>query len=65
MLLTAFDGLATGEETVTITVYEDSCEAAKGEDPELPLQSDFNEDCITDLKDLAILAAQWIVNTAL
>ena len=57
--LTAFDGLATGEETVTIAVYNDCGEAAEGEGVEL-LRSDVNKDCVTDLADLAILAAEWL-----
>ena len=63
--LTAFDGVDTGEDTVTITVYENSCEAVREDAPELLLQSDFNEDCVTNLADFAEFAADWLVSTAL
>ena len=64
LVLTAFDGVDTGEDTVTITVYIDSCEAAKGEGAEV-LQSDFNEDCVTDFADFAEFADEWLENIAL
>jgi hypothetical protein len=43
------------------TPHEVWCEAAKAEGLEL-LDSDFNEDCVTDVADLAIFAAEWLGN---
>ena len=48
------------EETMTIDVYDDACEAAKGVGPVAFGPGDFNADCITDLADFAELAAAWL-----
>jgi hypothetical protein len=48
------------EETMTIDVYDDACEAAKGVGPVVFDSTDFNADCITNLADCAELAAAWL-----
>jgi len=52
------------EDIMTIDVYDDACQAARIglglSDP-----TDFDESCITDLKDLAALLAKWLVDYAL
>jgi len=63
--LEASDGEKTGSDTVTINVYNDSCEAAKSlPDFEL-LPGDINEDCIVDVLDIVILLDHWLQCTAL
>jgi hypothetical protein len=50
------------DDTMTIDVYDDACKAAlgKGLDPIGP--ADFDANCITDLRDYAVLAATWLVD---
>jgi hypothetical protein len=43
---------------------DDPCEAAKAKGVVL-LDSDFNDDCVTNLADFAILAAEWLESTSL
>ncbi len=62
--LTADDGVDIGEDTVTITVYSDSCAAALGQGATL-LQTDFNGDCVTDFADLAVFAGEFLDSIAL
>ncbi|MBW8016643.1 MAG: hypothetical protein FVQ82_10680 [Planctomycetes bacterium] len=68
--LEAYDGEATGEDTVTITVYADGCEAAKGEAPEYTEAmareiGDTNYDCAVNLVDLAAMALNWLTDESL
>ena len=53
------------EDTMDIDVYDDACLTAIGAglDPIGP--ADFDSNCITDLRDYAILAAKWLVDYAL
>jgi len=46
------------EDTITIDVYDDACKATIGMGLTTP--TDFNEDCITDLEDLAVMLAAWL-----
>jgi len=63
--LEAFDGEYSGSDTVTINVYNDSCEAAKSlPDFEL-LPGDINEDCIVNELDIVILVEHWLQCNAL
>ncbi len=63
--LMAFDGEYSGSDTVTINVYDDSCEAAKSlPDFEL-LPGDINEDCIVNELDIVILVEHWLECNAL
>ncbi len=63
--LDAFDGEYTGTDTVTINVYNDSCEAAKSLPDYVPLPGDINGDCIFDQLDLDILLEDWLINISL
>jgi hypothetical protein len=63
--LEAFDGEYTSSDTVTINVYNDSCQAAKSLSDYVPLAGDVNEDCMVDLRDLALMAANWLKDNAL
>ena len=50
------------EDSMTIDVYEDACKAAVGAGLATIEPSDFDENCITDLRDLAVMLAQWLVD---
>ena len=63
--LEAFDGEYTGSDTVTINVYNDSCEAAQSLPDYLPLIGDLNEDCKVDEDDLALLEENWLIDNSL
>jgi len=53
-------------DTVMIDVYDNSCAAAKGVGTAVAFDaSDFNQDCVTDMADLLILADAWLVNYSL
>ncbi len=65
MQLQASDGEYSGSDTVTISVYADSCEAAKSLPDFVPLPGDLNGDCRVDDLDLAILQAHWLECNAL
>ena len=53
------------EETMTIDVYDNACEAAKGIGPVAFDPGDLDENCTTNLKDVAALAAAWLENYTL
>ena len=61
----AGSGKPAVEDTMTIDVYDNACLAAigKGLDPIGP--ADFDENCITNLRDYAVLAAKWLVDYTL
>ena len=61
----AFDGEYTSSDTVTINVYEDSCEAAKSLAGYEPLVGDLNGDCKVDDVDLALLQENWLKDNSL
>ncbi len=63
--LEAFDGEYTGSDTVTINVYNDSCEAAQSLPDYEPFPGDLNGDCIVDDLDLAILQEDWLKDNSL
>ena len=63
--LEANDGEYTGSDTVTINVYNDSCEAAQSLPGYVPLPGDLNGDCRVNDADLAILQAHWLECSAL
>ena len=56
---------SSASDTMTIDVYDDSCLAAKAVGPVEFAPSDFDENCTTDLRDYAVLAAKWLVDYAL
>ena len=65
LTLEVYDGELTGVDTVTINVFEDSCEAAKSLPDYEPFPGDLNGDCIVDDLDLAILEEDWLKDNSL
>ncbi len=63
--LEANDGEYTGSDTITISVFADSCEAAKSLPGYQPLPGDLNGDCVVNDADLAILQSNWLKCNAL
>jgi hypothetical protein len=63
--LEAFDGDYTGSDTVTINVYNDSCEAAQSLPDYEPLVGDLNGDCKVDDVDMALLQENLGKDTSL
>jgi hypothetical protein len=63
--LDAFDGEYTGSDTVTISVYESSCEAAQALPDYEPLVGDLNGDCKVDDLDMALLEENWLKDISL
>jgi hypothetical protein len=63
--LEAGDGEYTGSDTVTINVYNDSCEAAQAVPGYEPFLGDVNGDCIFDQLDLDILNEDWLKDNSL
>jgi hypothetical protein len=63
--LVAFDGEYTGSDTVTINVYNDSCEAAHSLPDYVPLVGDLNGDCRVNDDDLALLQENWLKDNSL
>ncbi|MEN6424469.1 MAG: hypothetical protein ABFE13_03840 [Phycisphaerales bacterium] len=61
----AFDGEYSGSDTVTISVYNDSCEATKSLPDYEPLVGDLNGDCRVDDLDLAMLQENWLKDNSL
>jgi hypothetical protein len=52
------------KDTMTIDVYDDNCEAAKAVGTVFD-ETDFDENCITNLKDFAVLALDWLSDYAI
>ncbi len=63
--LEASDGEYTGSDTVTIDVYNNSCEAARSVPGYQPLVGDLNGDCRVDDADLALLQENWLKDNSL
>jgi hypothetical protein len=63
--LTANDGEKTGSDTLTINVYNNSCEAAQSLPGYVPLPGDLNGDCLVNDEDVAIMRAHWLECNAL
>jgi len=63
--LEAFDGEYTSSDTVTINVYNNSCEAAQSLPNYVPLVGDLNGDCRVDDVDLALLQENWLKDNSL
>ncbi len=63
--LEAFDGEYTGSDTVTINVYNDSCQAAQSLPDYVPLVGDLNGDCKVDDVDMALLQENWLQDNSL
>ena len=56
------EGKEPREASVSIYVYDDACKAAVGTGLAEIDPSDFNADCITNIKDVAMMAAEWLVD---
>jgi len=63
--LEAFDGEYSGSDTVTINVYNDSCQAAQSLPDYEPLVGDLNEDCRVNEADMALLEENWLKDNSL
>ena len=63
--LEAFDGEYTSSDTVTVNVYNDSCEAAQSLPDYEPLIGDLNGDCKVDIVDLELLLENWLKDISL
>ncbi|MGB2865842.1 MAG: hypothetical protein WBC05_21095 [Sedimentisphaerales bacterium] len=63
--LLATDGEYSGSDTVTINVYNDSCEAAQSLPDYVPIVGDLNGDCLVDDADLALLEENWLKDNSL
>jgi hypothetical protein len=50
---------------MTIDVYDDACKVAISIGLATENPTDLDKNCITDLRDYAILAAKWLVDNAL
>lgn len=58
--LEASDGEYIGSDTVTIDVYNSSCEAARSLPGYTPIPGDVNGDCRVNDADMAILQQHWL-----
>jgi len=47
-------------DSMKIAVYDDACLAAKAAGPVVIARTDFDENCITDFKDFAVMATTWL-----
>ena len=63
--LTATDGEYSASDTITINVYNDSCEAAKSLPDYEPIVGDLNGDCKVDEADMALLEENWLKENSL
>jgi len=63
--LDAFDGEYTSSDTVTINVYNDSCEAAQSLPDYILLVGDLNGDCLVDDADFALMGENWLKDNSL
>ena len=58
-------GINDVTDVMTIDVYEDACTAAQSLGTITFDPSDFNQDCVTDVIDLAEFALTWLNSTGL
>ena len=63
--LEASDGEYSGSDTLTINVYNDSCEATQSLPGYVPLVGDLNDDCRVDEIDMALLEENWLKDIAI
>ena len=63
--LEVFDGEYTTSDTLTINVYNDSCQAAQSLPDYMPLVGDLNGDCKVDDADLQLLQDNWLQDSSL
>lgn len=62
-MLTADDGILQTSDTVQIIVGSTSCDASHMSTGAAYNAMDMNQDCIVDLEDFAIIAANWLICT--
>ena len=53
------------QDTMTIDVYDDACKAAIGASLAADHSTDIDKNCITNIKDVALMAKTWLVDNAL
>jgi PKD repeat protein len=63
--LTATDGNGSFSDQMEIVVYEEACQAKKAAGTWVANYYDRNGNCIVDMEDFTILAAEWLNSTAL
>ncbi len=63
--LLASDGEYSGSDTITINVYNDSCEAAQSLPDYVPIVGDLNGDCLVNDADMALLEENWLKDNSL
>ena len=61
LTLTADDTVLSGSDTVSILVYADWCDALRTTQSLVPHETDYNGDCVTDIRDFGILAGEWML----
>jgi hypothetical protein len=59
-LSVTLEGKDPVKDTMTIDVYDDSCQAAKAAGPVEFDITDIDENCITNFADFAVMAATWL-----
>ena len=64
-LSVASEGKEPRKASISIHVYDDACDAAVGAGVSEIDPSDFNADCVTNILDVAMMAAEWLVDYAL
>jgi hypothetical protein len=58
--LAADDGEYQGQNTLTINVFDNSCEAAQSLPGYIAASGDINGDCVVDQADIDLLLEQWL-----
>ena len=58
--LTADDGNLTSSDPIQVYVGVDSCDAAQNTPDYEASLSDFNSDCVVDLRDFSVIASEWL-----
>jgi hypothetical protein len=60
LTVVADDSEYTHEDTLSVFIYENACEAAKSLDSFTALNGDANLDCTVDMADIALIASDWL-----
>jgi len=63
--LTATDSNGSFSDQMEVAVFEDACQAKKATGTWVANYYDRNEDCVVDMEDFTIMAAEWLNSTAL
>jgi hypothetical protein len=63
--LSATDATGTVSDQIEIVVYDSDCDAAKATGTHVANYYDRNDNCVVDLSDFAVFAAEWLDSTAL